>query len=229
MSKIPILYHYAHCPFCVRVRLTFSFLSHDYKSIVLPYDEEKIPINLTAKKMLPIYQDETGAINESLEIIQKIDRDNKLSFQQYSSNAKEFDQLLDSLGNEVHNLAMPYWIYTPEFDEVSRNYFQLKKEVKRGPFNQLVLKRQKYEESLNIKLLSLEEKLKPFFNSDKFSILDVMLYSHLVGLYVVPGFQFSQKFYEYMKHIENMTNFSYHELFWQSNDPFYIKVRGLHE
>ena len=48
------LYHYVHCPFCVRVRMALGHLKIPYESIVLPYDEEEIPLEMCQKKMLPI-------------------------------------------------------------------------------------------------------------------------------------------------------------------------------
>ena len=39
------LYHYVHCPFCVRVRMILGFLQLPYQSIVLPYDDEVTPVS----------------------------------------------------------------------------------------------------------------------------------------------------------------------------------------
>ena len=69
------LYHYVHCPFCVRVRMAAGFLNTSYESIVVPYDDEATPINLTGKKMLPIWvNDKRLAQNESLDIIKNLDQ-----------------------------------------------------------------------------------------------------------------------------------------------------------
>ena len=67
------LYHYIHCPFCLRVRMAYGFFKIPYKSIVLDYSEEKIPIDLCGKKMLPIASFPDGKLlNESLDIIKEI-------------------------------------------------------------------------------------------------------------------------------------------------------------
>ena len=75
------LYHYVHCPFCVRVRLALGFLNVAYDSIVVPYDDEKTPIELVGKKMLPIAVIEGKAMNESLDIIEAIDQENFFKYQ----------------------------------------------------------------------------------------------------------------------------------------------------
>ncbi len=54
------LYHYVHCPFCVRVRMAFGHLKVPYKSVVVPYDDAKTPIDLCQVKMLPIIKWEDG-------------------------------------------------------------------------------------------------------------------------------------------------------------------------
>ena len=35
------LYHYVHCPFCVRVRLALGFLNIPFESHVIAYDDEE--------------------------------------------------------------------------------------------------------------------------------------------------------------------------------------------
>ena len=211
------LYHYIHCPFCVRVRMAMGFLETPYSSVVLPYNDEKTPLSLTDKKMLPIAEYKNSksqdiVSNESLNIIKDNDVDNKLANELYSS---EVEELLGSLGKEVHSLAMPYWIWTPEFDEASREYFQNKKEVKRGPFKELVKNREKFIQSLNIKLNSLDKMMTPYYKSDKLTINDIAIASHLWGMYIVPEFQFSDRMNTYLMNIKSKCNFNYHEDYWK--------------
>ena len=83
------LYHYVHCPFCVRVRMAFGHLKVPYKSVVVPYDDEKTPLDLCQKKMLPIIKWKDGkAQNESLEIIEKADQENKLQMDLLKDDAE---------------------------------------------------------------------------------------------------------------------------------------------
>src|SRR5690606_24028982 len=112
------LYHYVHCPYCVRVRMALGFLNINYTSRVLDYDDEKTPIDLTGTRMLPIWQKANGKnLNESLDIINEIDTDNQIekSFLSDTTKVEWIESWLNQLGSNLHNLAMPYWVWTPEF------------------------------------------------------------------------------------------------------------------
>lgn len=207
------LYHYVHCPFCVRVRLGLGLLKQDYKTIVLPYDDEKTPVDLMGKKMLPIVKFENGDLsNESLDIIKRLDTDN--IFKNELSSDEGIDEMLSRIGSDVHSLCMPYWIWTPEFNDSSRSYFQKKKEVKRGPFNKLIQNKEKFLSSLEETLKVIESKLSPYYESDSLTIKDIMIASHLWGMYVFPEFQFPPKVHEYLQTVGKQANFNYHEDFW---------------
>ncbi|MFP5459556.1 MAG: glutathione S-transferase N-terminal domain-containing protein, partial [Bacteriovoracia bacterium] len=67
------LFHYVHCPYCVRVRLALGFLGTSWESQVLSYDDEVTPVKLTGKKMLPIALIDDVPMNESLDIIRRLD------------------------------------------------------------------------------------------------------------------------------------------------------------
>jgi len=211
------LYHYVHCPFCIRVRMALGYLKLPFNSFVVPYDDEETPVRFTGQKMLPILLIDNKPMNESLDIISAVDKNNILSIEETKNSPefKKFDQLLNKLGSNIHNLAMPYWIYTPEFDDKSRRYFQQKKEMKRGPFKLLVKERIKFESDLMKDLNELSKDIHPFYKSEKFSILDILLASHLWGLYVVPEFQFPEKIHKYLQGIKEVCHFNYHEDFWR--------------
>lgn len=193
-----------------------SFLELPYQSIVTAYDDETTPIKLTGKKMLPIIVKDNGlAQNESLDILKDFDTQNKLKWEFYSLHKNEIDLLLDLISAPVHSMAMPYWIWTPEFNEQSRKYFQMKKEVKRGPFSVLVKNQQAYRNELNQVLDSkLKDKLHPFYQNSEMTIVDIMLASHLWGMYVVPEFRFDQGVHDYLMRVKNTTHFNYHSDYW---------------
>ena len=210
------LYHYVHCPYCVRVRMALGYLNLAYTSQVLAYNDEATPLALTGKKMLPILEHEQGVLNESLDIIQFIDKSHKLKVDKIigSEAHAKVETILTNMAGPIHSLAMPYWIYTPEFSEASRLYFQKKKEEKRGPFSELVKRRENFINELAPHLKELEQSLKPFYESSEFGLLDILLASHLWGLYVVPEFQFSKKMHQYLQSIKQNCRFNYHKDFW---------------
>jgi glutaredoxin 2 len=197
--------------------MTLGFLQLPYKSVVLPYDDEKTPVELSGAKMLPIMVFDGIPMNESLEIMAVLDQKNSLNLRemQKDENFEILNHLLTKLGANVHNLAMPYWIYTPEFNENSRLYFQKKKEQKRGPFKDLVKKRDIFNLDIQKDLQDLEKDLKPFYKSDQFSTYDILLAAHIWGLYVVPEFQFSEKIHQYLQSVKNFCHFDYHGDFWR--------------
>jgi glutaredoxin 2 len=211
-----ILYHYVHCPFCIRVRLALGYLNLKYESKVLVYNDAETPTRLTGKKMLPILAFDQGIMNESLDIIAFLDREKKLisPVTMHSTEFKDFENFLSSIAGPIHSLAMPYWIYTPEFTSESREYFQLKKEEKRGPFKELVRRRREFISELDPLLHQIQQRLNPFYLSNQFSIYDIMIASHLWGLYVVPEFQFSPKLHDYLQEIKGLCHFNYHQDFW---------------
>ena len=209
MEQTLILYHYVHCPYCIRVRMAFGFSQISYQSKVTPYHDEKTPLDLCGVKMLPIVKTDNEAMNESLDIISKYCA-NELP-QPGAERLKEVDDLCNKLGKNVHSLAMPYFIWTPEFNEQSRNYFQKKKEQKRGPFKDLMKKKKVFIESLTPDLENLEKELKPFYQSSEFGVEDIMIASHLWAMFIVPEFQFPPKLYSYLMSVKEKTGFEYHQ------------------
>lgn len=214
----PTLYHYSHCPFCVRVRMAAGFLKINYDTKLLRYDDEQTPMKLAGSKMLPIWVNENrNAINESLDIISLIDIENKFDTKKTMATQewKSFEERVNELSGYVHSLAMPYFIYTKEFDDKSRMYFQKKKEQKRGPFEVLVKNRNLFEKELQECLVNLEEDIKEYYKSKLLTLHDVILASHLWGMYVVPEFQFSPKLHSYLQKIKKECNFEYQEDLWK--------------
>lgn len=209
------LSHYVHCPFCVRVRMALGYLDIPFESQVLPYNDEETPLKLCSKKMLPIMEFESGPLNESLDIIRKLDEKNQLVPEDF--NEDELDEVLKEIGDPVHNLAMPYWIYTPEFNDESRKYFVQKKSKKRGPFHKLVENKQIYIKDLNQTLLKIEPILTPYYQSGSLGIKDIMIASHLWGMYIVPEFQFPMEIHKYLQDIAHKCRFDYHKDFWKED------------
>lgn len=198
-----------HCPFCIRVRMSFGYLQIPYSSKIVPYDDEMTPINLTGKKMLPIVADEGKAINESLDIIQIYDKENILNSRPVRED-QSFSSFLDALGKPLHSLTMPSFIYLPEFSPQARSYFQKKKEEKRGLFVDLLKNRHIYENQIEILLKEVESSLlKGYFKTDRLDLYDILLASHLWGLYQVPEFQFSETIHHYLQKIKKECDFNY--------------------
>jgi len=209
------LYHYIHCPFCIRVRMALGHLNLEFSSQPLPYHDEKTPLELTGVKMLPILKKDEKVLNESLDIIAELDKKNLLALHLLESKSTEVEELLSQLGSPIHNLCMPYWAYSKEFSKEARDYFIHKKSQKRGPFHKLIQNKKIYLEELAPLLEKLESKINPFFdNSSELTILDIMIASHIWGLYIFPEFQFSPKLHNYLQMVGEKCRFDYHKDFW---------------
>ncbi len=195
--------------------MALGYLNLQYESIVLPYDDEATPMRLTGKKILPAMDfGDKKAINESLDIIKRLDLHNQLHFSHYLKNEANINQLLDKIGKDVHPLCMPYWIYTKEFNEESRKYFQSKKEEKRGPFNLLIQNKNAYLTNLESTLKDINLKLSPYFDSNELTIVDILIASHLWGMYIFPEFQFPTQIHDYLQRVKKDCSFEYHRDFW---------------
>lgn len=214
------LYHYVHCPFCIRVRMALGFLDLNWQSVVVGYHNEKLPIKLTGQKMLPILEFDNGAVmNESLDIIKKIDTNELLSLKS-ASDLKDMDELelaLSDLSKPLFKLSMPYIIWTAEFSPEARDYFQKKKELSRGPFYKLMKNRSALEVDFNDKVKVIEDEIKSFYRSDQLRLHDIVIASHLWSMYLLPEFQFSSKIHDYLMEIKKQTKFDYHFDYWNED------------
>lgn len=195
--------------------MALGFLNLKYESIVLPYEDEETPIKFCGKKMLPIWQKSDGSyMNESLDIIAHLDTENKLGTKSngLTDRYSEVDQICQSIGKNLHSMAMPYWIYTFEFNDKSRAYFLNKKEPKRGPMDELQKKRDQFVGPLTETLNQLSQKIGPFFDKNQsLNVLDLMLGAHMWGVFVVPELQIPVPIYDYLMRIKAETNFNYHQ------------------
>jgi glutaredoxin 2 len=194
-----------------------NYLGINYDKKLLRYDDEQTPMKLSGTKMLPIWVNENGnGINESLDIISLIDIENRFETKKIISSPewKSFEEKLNKISNYIHSLAMPYFVYTKEFDDKSRAYFQRKKEEKRGSFEVLIKNRGLFEKELNELLTELEKDIYEFYQSNSLRLFDVVLASHLWGLYIVPEFQFTPKMHSYLQRVKTECHFDYQADLW---------------
>lgn len=191
--------------------MALGYLNIPWNSHVLPYSDEATPISLTGKKMLPILKDGSQVMNESLDIIKHLDTGNKLGNEEW----RDFEGTLDLVAPLIYNLAMPFWVFSPEFDPDSQKYFLKKKEAKRGPFAELIKKRPGFETELHPLLSGLEMRLKPFWDSSQLGIRDIGLAAQLWGLFSVPEFRFSEKLHSYLMTVKVLTQFNYTNFHWR--------------
>ena len=210
--------------------MVLGFLNKTYESRVLPYHDEETPISLAGKKMLPIATIENSSMdfvsNESLIISEKLDEKRVLSENVTSEDMKEVNELLSRIGQKLHPLAMPLWVNTPEFDLRSREYFISKKEKTKGPFSELIKKSESLKKDLS-NLLSKISFPKDFYKGEKLTILDIMVASHLYGLYVLTDFYIPKACHDYLQRVRLLCHFNYHEDFLNHKGFKYWEGKSL--
>jgi glutaredoxin 2 len=177
-----ILYHYWHCPFCIRVRLVLGLLGIAYESRVLSYDDEKTPVDLCGKKMLPIISIGNHSFNESKDIIKHF-----ITLLE-SPLTLSIEKSLEEISEAGYLFFMPFWSEGAEFNEQAKKYFEEKKGKKRGPFSELREKRvvifQAFLRELEIFWKSYGEHLeKCVCDRSKIYAEEVWAGAQLLGLY----------------------------------------------
>lgn len=222
MKNAITLYHYLHCPFCIRVRLACGFLDISYDSVLLPYSDEETPTRLTGKKMAPIIEKYDGTfMNESLDIIRYLDVDQKLSATLKSTESlAELDIVnhwINDLSKPLFNYLMPYYVHGVEFSEKDKEYFRKKKEVKRGPFKELVKNRAYYITEIEKHLSSLYPNLSPFYKNNHMGLLDILLVSHLWGLYFAYDYRMNDQLHNYLQLVAEKCHFNYDWDWWKNH------------
>lgn len=229
------LYHYIHCPYCIRVRMALGYLQIAYKSNLLHYADESTPIKCTGKKMAPfisylanddLHQGNLQGnpansaplkfMNESLNIIEFLDQKNILKTKEFKLNQTEHpvELFLQKISPDLFNLCMPYYAFSHEFNDEDRIYFRAKKELKRGPLKILASKKDYFATKVMEHIEGLVLKSKPFLNGRELVIDDIVLASHLWGLYLVPEFRMKDDLHEYLQAVKQQCHFCYEEQLW---------------
>jgi len=106
----PELLVYDHCPFCVRVRVALGVLGTDYKLTFMENDDVDTPTALVGKKIAPIWVDEDGPMNESLDIIAKVDKGNTIAPASGRTDLKAWQKSVQTL---LRKLQRPRYVMVP--------------------------------------------------------------------------------------------------------------------
>ena len=98
------------CPFCVRVRLALGHLGTDYKLTFMENDDVETPTELVGKKIAPIWVDSDGPMAESLDIIAKVDTENKIAPASGRTDLKAWQKSVQTL---LRKLQRPRYVMVP--------------------------------------------------------------------------------------------------------------------
>ena len=197
------LYHYDHCPYCVKARMIFGLKRVPFQLTALFYDDEDTPRSFIGAKMLPILKTEKEYMPESLDIIRYIDNHFKTPLVNWEDDS-QLSKWLEKCGDKHYFLAMPRWVKAPlaEFKTpASREYFQRKKEQHIGSFQEALNNTKSLIGEMEECLKELESL---FSDTGKYwkpqlSVNDFHLFAYLRMLSIVKDISFPEKVAAYME------------------------------
>lgn len=202
------LYHYDHCPFCIRVRVAAGILGLKLDLEALLNDEEALPIRLIGQKMVPILIREDGsAMPESLDIVAYLDRDTKRLKQ---DAAPKISALMSRMHEYSASLLYPRMVLLafPEFATASaKAYFEKKKSERVGDFQSALAQTETYLPRLNLDLQDAAKLLgdKRFFDGDTAGLNDVLFFPLLRNVTMVKGAIYAQNLHDYVLRVAELS------------------------
>lgn len=207
------LFHYDHCPYCVKVRMILGLKDVDFKLVTLLNDDEQTPVKMIGQKMLPILQKPNGSfLPESLDIISYIDT--LLEFGEPIVRSSRKEAKLDKWFEEsrlcLYSLTMPRWIKMDlkEFTTPSAiAYFVNKKEKMIGSFEENLNRSDELIKEAHKFLENLESLISsgPFFWGETLSVDDFHVFAALRSFTCVKGLTFPPKIDKYTNSMEEKT------------------------
>ena len=200
------LFIYDHCPYCVKARMIFGLKNIPFQLVTLLNDDEKTPIEMIGKKMVPILEINPGQfMPESMDIVQFID--NKFAPPIVLNKEDAFLlEILEQARSPYYNLVMPRWVQSKmeEFKTVSaKKYFQNKKEQMIGPFETALKNTEKFKKEITKILLKIESKIpenSKWYTDNQVSFNDFHLFAFLRSLTIVKDLHFPPAIENYMKY-----------------------------
>ena len=208
------LYHYDHCPYCVKARMIFGLKKVPVRLEVLLYDDEKTPQSFIGAKMVPILKTEKNYMPESLDIVRYMDGHFQSPLVDWTED-NQLNKWIESCGEAHYFLSMPRWVKAPleEFNTpASRTYFQKKKEQHLGPFSEALSNTKNLIEEMEEKLKELENLFsdKSKYWNSRLSVNDFHLFAYLRMLSIVKDLSFPKKVAAYMKNLSEESKVPLH-------------------
>jgi len=214
-SNLPKVWHYDHCPYCVRVRVILGLKNIAHELIALPNGDEKAHTDICGKKQVPILRTSDGKIIlESLDIVKYFDEfDGKSILKPHNENRPEFEKFsYDS------KLTHPRFIELglPEFNRaVDIEYFTKKKTKDTGDFAENLENTAALKNAQELKLMEFgkslptTEQLKSTcggINGDYWSIDDITVFPKLRSLTCVKHLIWPENMKYYVDNLAKKAN-----------------------
>jgi glutaredoxin 2 len=214
-----VLYTYDHCPFCAKVKMILGIKDIPYKNEVFLNDDEKTPVSLVGKKVVPILKKLDGTyMPESMDIVKYVDaefgKSKVLGNQAEHAAVKKW---LDDTDLLVRKLVYPRYVL-PEvnFAEFATKsaieYFVGKREGTLevdATFSDFLQRTPELRAELEGKVAELDAIIpgdgKTFLYGEQFNECDIHLYSRLRSISIVKGFKWTAKTRRYIDFLAKNT------------------------
>lgn len=206
------LYHYDHCPYCIRVRLALELLGYTYDSEILLNDDEATPIGLVGKKVVPILvKDDGSAMPESLDIVAYLNQ-SALGEKLETAVRPEIEAWIGKVQSTISRLLHPRntMLPLPEFaTESACAYYDEKKTASIGNFGDHLAQSAEYIAFIEQSFTELEALCtgETFFGA-RAGLEDVLIFPLLRNLTAVAGLQYPARLSRYVKEIAEKTKVS---------------------
>lgn len=209
------LYIYDHCPYCVKARMIFGFKKVKFELITLLNDDEKTPISMIGKKMVPILEtDEGNFMPESMDIVYFIDQNFGGKRLIVADINPKISQWLGESKDYVYKLAMPRWVKADleEFEtQGAIDYFTKKKGDMIGSFEDNLAQSEELIARANSHLKALDELImSPHAVNGSLSEDDINLFPTLRSLSIVKGIEFPENVLNYIKTVAKNSEIPLH-------------------
>lgn len=203
------LYTYNHCPYCVRAKMIFALREVPFHEEVLANDDEKTPVGLIGKKIVPVLLKEDGsAMGESLDIVRYIDA--YAGRERLAETVRpELQAWLARTGEYAAQLTHPRIVRLalPEFATASaRAYFIEKKSQSIGDFAENIENTAALLKRLHADLPALANLIRaPTHLNHSLGYEDILTFPVLRSLSVVKGLKYPAQVQAYAEQMAAMT------------------------
>ncbi|WP_218110478.1 glutaredoxin 2 [Ostreibacterium oceani] len=204
----PTLYYYEHCPYCIRVLAFIGLHDISMQYQVLLNDDEKTPIAMVGKKMVPILQTAPDRyMGESLDIIDYLSSQHQKPVLKDDQDIAAVEGFLQANRLAIYQLTMPRWAKIPyaEFATSSAvDYFVKKKTALIGDFDTALAETDVHCATL-FDALEQQSALFEKLAASPSSLASIMLFASLHGVSVVKGFAWPEAASAFMQAMAQAT------------------------
>mmetsp|Transcript_44185 Transcript_44185/g.106467 ORF Transcript_44185/g.106467 Transcript_44185/m.106467 type:complete len:296 (-) Transcript_44185:220-1107(-) len=234
MEKLPTLYVYDHCPFCVRVRVALGLKNIKHIVSFLANDDVPTPTALVGKKIAPIFNfpEDDIIMAESMDIIKLVDSDPRFGptgVLKPASGRTDLKEWQKSVQSTLRTLQRPRYVATgllPEFAQLdARHAFikghqlppydkpewreELEMEEKLKIYaDAMAMDPAPMVEELNAKLVELDDKVysEHYCTEGGLSLDDIDLWARLRSITIIKGIQWPAGLRAYMENVSELAD-----------------------